>query len=205
MSKKGWIVISILFISGMISTTFFSFIYYQENHYSHFPWWWLVLVFIIFAIIVLFIYYLSFRAKNNFFALLQVKGFNIQKQYDWEKKIICIDFHNKKVACNFLLLHPIIPFWKIATCDIEIVEKSEQHSEVSVSLTFKEIGDDVNFFHISMFQVKVKSEDINEENNKILDEHLVQYPKLKPLILLYNDIQKVIEINVSDRNHRGEL
>ena len=131
-------------------------------------------------------------------------NFCIQKQYGEiisdDSELTCIDFGSKRFASN-QLLSKIVPFSDIISCNIEVKNTNEfniQLRKTFVSLIISvKMDNALDIFHIKALETAINNDDYNE-NFEITDALIEKYPSLKDIVLLKEDVERIIEINRED-------
>lgn len=195
MTKTGWVINITLFICSMISVFLFSLLFKAE--YGFFWHWSIYLIVpVIFVVETILRYIASYRAKIKFYSMLQRNHFIIQKQYIWQNRILCIDFENKKFACNLFSIRPIIFFKDVRSCSIELSRRKSKKTILSLVISVKMQGGSFDFFHITMFDKMIFLSDDTEKID--FDKTVKDLSNLEELISLRDDIEKIVEINRQD-------
>ena len=205
MFKKDWIAFSILatFTVGLVA---FAAIYRQPSG-AQVEWLAYVSAVVIVATIAYLIYLLYAMQKQSFARLLKKENFNTEKLYVWKNVELHLDFSGKRVANNYLSTKPIFPFCDLVGYRFETFRISgETYAEhvqvlpdeerfVSIVLTVKRPEHEFEFLYISMFEVKVASDDIGENLENLSAELVAKYPDLQQLVELQKDVEEILAAN----------
>ncbi len=136
-------------------------------------------------------------SKNKFFQLLQKNNFVIDTKYQHESTIICIDFTNKKFACNELSLEPIKNFEFIKLCSLHLTENGIFNlKNINFIIGVEIEGENCPLFNIFYVkQIKKKFKDIddflaNSERKKRIEvENILELKKHIDRIIKTNESQ----------------
>lgn len=203
MTKKKWLSLGIIVVCGAIVLTLFS-VMFESRTGVALPWWAYPIALVIYALIVYLVILLAKGFSLRFDTFLAREGFNVDKQYQWDKQKLYIDFQSKRLANTYISTKPIVQFSEIAGCRFETYQvgvKEELPDDkrfVSIVLTVKKEGFEYEYLYIPMFEVAIDTADIGDSVKEISPELLDKYPELADLAELHCDVQKILEINAAD-------
>ena len=144
------------------------------------------------------------RLSESFEIKLSRMGFNTQKSYvghrfDVENTVyICIDFDSKQFASN-LIYNNVVPFSRIASGRIEVFPYniSKEKCIVRYVISVSRKNNDMSYDYIELFDTVVYKSEMGE-NDQLTEQMLSKYQVLNEMLALNEDIQKIVEINISD-------
>ncbi|MCD8373330.1 MAG: hypothetical protein LUD27_08540 [Clostridia bacterium] len=198
MTKKNWIISTVIFLCVIASITVFSFVYHSQSG-AWFHWSVYLIAVSLFVIYVIGCFIFARKSDDKFYRRLRLSDFDIQREYRWKNSIFCIDFASKRIACN-LLLKPVISFNELVGFNVEISDRTQlqilPQNKRSISLSVSVMGgDDNSLFHFNMFEVIADADDLENEDRVNFDNLMPEYPLLNNLVELQQDLTKVIEYN----------
>lgn len=143
------------------------------------------------------------RSRENDEIKLSRQCFNAQKSYLYYNEMginvtVDIDFDNKQLASN-KIYNLIVPFSRVASGRIEISSygTSKTRSIVNYVISITRKDNDLSYDYIEIFNTIVNNSCLGADG-EITEQMLQEYPALKDIVDLDQDIQKIMEINIAD-------
>lgn len=178
-----WFVLDDVIVSAVLGVSFF-------------------IIWVFLTVALMLIRVLPNRSRENAEIKLSRQGFNAQKSHIYYKEgvnvTVDIDFDSKQLASNEIY-NLIVPFSRIASGRIEIMSygTSKTRSIVHYVISITRKGNDLEYDYIEMFNTIVNNSCLGADG-EITEQMLQEYPALKDIVDLDQDIQKIMEINNAD-------
>ena len=201
MFKREWTVFGIL-SACTVAVTLFAALYTQSNG-SKVEWLSHVAAVAIVATLAFLAILLYFNAKQKFDRILSRENFVAQKQYEWDRQRLLIDFDSQRIANTYLSTKPIINFSDVLSFRIETYrigaheELSEEYVFISFVITLKKEGFEFEYQYLPVFEVKVSADDANDIK-EVTTELVKKYPELDDMFALQEDVKRILEINAAN-------
>ena len=203
MFKREWTVFGAL-SACTVAVIFFALFYRSDG--ARVQWLSYVAVVAVVATLCFLAFMLYLNAKQKFDRLLAKEQFAIDKQYEWGKFKLLIDFQGQRIANNYLSTRAIIPFSDVAGYRLETYRKNEdvelddEHVFLSLVISLKKDGFEFEYQYLPVFEMKVESVDV-QDIKEVTQDLTEKYPELTDMFALQQDARKILEINVANGIH----
>lgn len=198
MKGNKWISLGVIAVCGAIVLTIFS-VLFEKSTGVALPWWAYIVALLIYALIVYLIYIITKITSQRYETMLAKANFHVDKQYEWNKQIVSLDFTSKRLANTYITTKPFVDFSEITGYRFETYQigQSEELGEdkrfVSLVIAVKKESEEQEFLYIPVFEVAVDASDVGDGITEITTELVNKYPTLSDMAELQADVNKILE------------